>query len=67
MSDELTADSLFQVLYKMTTPATNNHILYTLIPQCLVVQMVDVQMLFTPTQNALAIVMCEKLLPLNLP
>ncbi|MCY3869341.1 MAG: hypothetical protein OXG87_07260 [Gemmatimonadetes bacterium] len=51
----------------MTTPAANNHILYTLIPQRLVVQMVNVQMLFAPAQNALAIVMGKKLLPFNLP
>jgi len=51
----------------MTTPATDNHILHTLFPQRLVVQMMHMQMLFTPTQNALAIVMGEKLLPFNLP
>ncbi len=55
------------MLYKMTTPAANDNIFHALIPQRLVVQMVDVQMLFAPAQNALAIVMGEKLLPLNLP
>ncbi len=59
--------TFFKMLNKMTTPATDNHILHALIPQRLVVQMVDVQMLFTSAQNALAIVMGEKLLPLNLP
>ena len=57
----------FKVLNKMTAPAANNHILHPLIPQRLIVQMVNVQMLFAPAQNALAIVMGEKLLPLNLP
>ena len=66
MTDK-TAGSLLKVLYKMTTPATDNHILHALISQRLVVQMVNVQMRFTPAQNALAIVMGEKLLPLNLP
>ena len=55
------------MLYKMTTPAANNHILHALIPQRLVVQVMHMQMLFAPAQNALAIVMGEKLLPLNLP
>ena len=63
----LTSHFLLKVFYKMTTPAANNHILHALIPQRLVVQMVNVQMRFAPAQNALAIVMREKLLPLNLP
>ena len=58
---------LLKVLYKMTTPAANNHILHTLIPQRLVVQVMHMQMFFAPAQNALAIVMGEKLLPLNMP
>ena len=66
MTNKITG-SLLKVLNKMTTPAANNHILHALIPQRLVVQVVNVQMLFAPTQNALAIVMGEKLLPLNLP
>ena len=55
------------MLYKMTTPAANNHILHAFIPQRLVVQVVNVQMRFASAQNALAIVMREKLLPFNLP
>ena len=62
-----TTGSLLKVLNKMTTPAANNHIIHALIPQRLVVQVVNVQMRFAPAQNALAIVMGEKLLPLNLP
>ena len=58
---------LLEVLYKMTTPAANNNILHTLIPQRLVVQVMHMQMLLAPAQNALTIVMGEKPLPLNLP
>ncbi len=55
------------MLYKMTTPAANDHILHAFVPQRLVVQVMHMQMRFAPAQNALAIVMGEKLLPLNLP
>ena len=58
---------LLKVFYKMTTPAANNNILHTLIPQRLIVQVMHMQMRFAPAQNALTIVMSEKLLPLNLP
>ena len=58
---------LLEVLYKMTTPAANDNILHTLIPQRLVVQVMHMQMLLAPAQNALTIVMDEKPLPLNLP
>ena len=58
---------LLEVLYKMTTPAANDNILHTLIPQRLVVQVMHMQMLLAPAQNALTIVMGEKPLPLNLP
>ena len=59
--------TFFKVLYKMTTSATNNHIFHTLFPQRLVVQVMHMQMLFAPAQNALTIIMREKLLPFNLP
>ena len=59
--------TFFTVFDKMTPPTANNNIFHALFPQRLIVQVVDVQMFFAPAQNALAIVMREKLLPLNLP